>query len=113
MKGEIRKMLRLRTELDRLQEYLIARRITHDRVDEEESIDEAGRVLVSDRHEIYVPEEGEECRWIAVCQRGSYGWKQGLIEIYGEIVMPEDGDSVAGNLTAADVIKRMEAHDAK
>ena len=106
-------MQRIKTELDRLQEYLIAKRITHERIDEEEIIDEKGRVIRMDRHQIFVPEEGENCRWDAICHRGSYGWKQGLIEIYGEIVMPEDGDTVAGNLTAADVIKRMEAHDAK
>lgn len=99
--------MRNKTELDRLQEYLIAHRITHDRVDEEEIIDEVGRVLVSDRHEIYVPEEGEECRWIAVCHRGSYGWEERLIEICGTLVTEEDDDTVVGFLTAADVIDRM------
>ena len=106
-------MLRLRTELDRLQEYLIARRITHDRIDEEEIIDKTGRVLVPDRHEICVPEEGENCRWTAACHRGSYGWKQRMIEICGTLVTEEDDDTVVGYLTAKDVIKRMEAHDAK
>ncbi len=106
-------MLRLRTELDRLQEYLIARRITHERIDEEEIIDEKGRVIRMDRHQIFVPEEGENCRWDAICHRGSYGWKQGLIEICGTLVTEEDDDTVVGYLTAKDVIKRMEVQNAK
>ena len=106
-------MLRLRTELDRLENYLLDHRITYERIDEEEIIDEKGRVIRMDRHQICVPEEGENCRWDAICHRGSYGWNHGLIEIYGEIVREEDGDSVVGWLTAADVIKRMEAHNAK
>lgn len=101
-------MMRFKTELDKLQEYLITKRITHDRIDEEEIIDEAGRVLVPDRHQICVPEEGENCRWDAICHRGSYGWKQGLIEIWGTLVTEEDNDTVVGCLTAKDVIERLE-----
>ena len=35
--------------------------------------------------------------------------KEGLLEIMGTLVRPEDRDSVAGWLTAEDVIKRIES----
>ena len=89
-------MTRLRNELDKLEEYLIDHRITF------ESIHKMGW------HQICVPESGENCRWDAICHRGSYGYEQGLIEIYGELVTEEDGDSVVGWLTAEDVIRRLE-----
>lgn len=101
-----------KSELDKLEEYLISRRITFERIDEDAQFDEANRTVIRyARHQICVPcspEEGK-CRWDAICQPGSYGYEEGLLEIYGEIVnRPEDGDSVVGFLTAADVIQRLE-----
>ena len=101
-------MMSTKTELDKLTEYLISRRIMFERFDEEEEIDENGRWVQLDRHQICVPEEGENCRWDAVCHRGSYGWECDLLEICGEIVTEEDGDTVVGYLTAEDVIRRLE-----
>ena len=98
-----------KTELDKLEDYLIDKRITYERFDEDEERDEIGRILKCDRHQICVPEDGEGCRWDAICQRGSYGHERGLLEIYGELIVEEDGDSVKGYLTADDVIKRIEA----
>lgn len=51
----------------------------------------------------------EERNWDAVCWPGSYGFKEGLLEIMGDILTPEDReyDSVVGFLTAEDVIERI------
>ena len=47
--------------------------------------------------------------WDAICHEGSYGYEQGLLEVMGStVVLPSDGDSVAGFLTAQDVIDRLE-----
>lgn len=51
----------------------------------------------------------EIMRWDAICHYGSYGYEDGLLEIYGELVTEDDDDSVVGYLTAADVVKRVEA----
>lgn len=87
------------TELNKLELYLKAKGITYKREDNDRN---------PDFHQIVVFENGER-KWDAVCHYGSYGHMEGLLEIMGTIVDPEkDGDSVAGNLTADDVIKRIE-----
>lgn len=104
-------MMKIKTELDKLEKYLINHRITFERIDEDAVRDETGRFLIRPaRHQIYVPEAGES-RWDAICHPGSYGYEEGKIEIYGSLVKEEDGDSVVGWLTADDVIKRIEAED--
>ena len=97
-------------ELEKLVKYLIEHRIEYNRYDSDGKWDAGhGLVIEMDRHQICVPEEGKRCRWDAICQKGSYGCEQGLLEIYGEIVDEEkDGDTVVGYLTAEDVIKRLE-----
>lgn len=96
------------TELDKLEQYLINNRITYERIDKDAVIMPNGRYLSSTaRHQICVPESGENCKWDAICQPYSYGYEAGLLEIYGEIVTKADGDSVVGWLTAEDVIKRL------
>lgn len=99
------------SELDKLEKYLLDHRITYERYEVHEEVDgPAGMTFEMGRHQICVPEEGEVCRWDAICQRGSFGYEAGLLEIYGEIVdEATDGDSVVGWLTAEDVIKRLEA----
>lgn len=47
--------------------------------------------------------DGRYC-WDAICQPGSYGYSQGLIEIAGSIT----GDRLIGWLTADDIIRRVE-----
>lgn len=45
--------------------------------------------------------------WDAICGWGTYGSSKGLIEVMGRpVILPEDGDSVCGFLTADDVISR-------
>lgn len=97
-------------ELDKLEKYLIEHRIEYNRYDSDGKWDAGhGLVIEMDRHQICVPEEGERCKWDAICQKGSYGCELGLLEIYGEIVDEEkDGGTIVGYLTAEDVIKRLE-----
>ncbi len=62
---------------------------------------------IFDGEQILVPGE-----WDAVCHRYSYGGPEGLLEVMGpQVILPEDSSSpVAGWLTAADVIRRLEAN---
>lgn len=97
------------TELDKLEQYLINHRITYERIDKDARIAPNGKYLLSTaRHQICVPESGENQKWDAICQPYSYGYEAGLLEIYGDIVTKEDDDTVVGWLTAEDVIKRLE-----
>ena len=87
------------SELDKLENYLKERGIYYERVDE------AGAL---GRHQIMVKDKNGDVIWDAVCQWGSYGYGVGLLETMGALVRPEDGDSVAGWLTAEDIIMRIE-----
>lgn len=88
------------SELDKLEVYLKENGIEHTRMDDMTCV---GWPM----HKIVVTKDGEY-QWDAICHRGSYGFEQGLLEIYGNIVTEEDGDSVVGWLTADDVIKRIQ-----
>ncbi len=88
------------SELDKLEQYLKDNGIRYKRIDKNTGIWE--------RHQIVVLNSNSEIEWDAICHRGSYGFEQGLLEIYGTLVDYEkDGDSVVGWLTAEDVIKRI------
>ena len=88
------------TELDKLEHWLKCNRIEYERFDNDGVIE---------RHQIIVYKDGERV-WDAICQKGSYGYESGLLEVMGDsVVLPEDGDSVCGYLTAQDVINRLEA----
>lgn len=89
------------SELDKLEKYLQEHSIPYDRIDETEK-------GLMDRHQILVKDKDGDVIWDAICQHGSYGYGQGLLEIMGTLVRPEDGGSVAGWLTAVDVISRIE-----
>lgn len=89
------------SELDKLEKYLNDHNIPYERIDVK-----AGAPM--DRHQILVKDKDGDVIWDAICQRGSYGYGQGLLEIMGTLVRPEDGDSVAGWLTAEDIIRRIE-----
>lgn len=97
------------SELDKLENYLKDHNIPYERIDKvgeykrhqaEEGLD--------NRHQILVKDEDGVVIWDAICHYGSYGYEEGLLEIMGTLVIPEDRDSVAGWLTAEDVIKRIE-----
>lgn len=87
-------------ELKKLQNYLEDHNIAYQRIDKEKGL--------LNRHQIIVFEHGKRL-WDAICQYGSYGYEEGLLEVYGDpVIKPEDGDSVCGWLTAEDVIQRWE-----
>ena len=88
------------SELDKLEQYLKDKGIRYKRI--EQNTDTWGR------HQINVYDSEGNILWDAICHRGSYGFEEGLLEIYGKIVTEEDGDSVVGWLTADDVIKRIQ-----
>ena len=101
------------SELDKLEEYLKGKGIKYKRFDvhkEWESEELKGLTFVMDRHQICVPDEGKELEWDAICHEGSYGYEEGLLEIYGTIVGKGEHD-VEGFLTADDVIKRIEQNE--
>lgn len=91
-------------ELNKLEDYLKEHEIQYERIDKEDS------PYGYDRHQISVPTHTKK-EWDAICQRGSYGYEDGLLEIYGSLVDRAkygDTDSVVGCLTAEDVIRRIE-----
>ena len=99
------------TELNKLEEYLKAHGIKYTRRDNEYVFTGMlnGQTVEYpyDRHQIVVFDPKEVRLWDVVCQFGSYGGMQGLLEIAGNIVEEGEGD-VVGYLKAADVIKRIE-----
>lgn len=93
------------SELDKLEQYLKANNVDYERIDNDGI---CGKLL--ERHQIIVFENGERS-WDAICQYGSYGYEEGLLEVMGEpVVRPNDGDSVCGDLTAEDAIERWEEY---
>lgn len=88
------------TEMNKLEEYLKAKNIRFDRADENGD--------PFDRHQIIVFDKDGNRLWDAICNYGSYGCENGLLEIMGDIVPPDHDDTVEGWLTANDVIKRIE-----
>ena len=105
------------TEMQKLDKYLTDHNIKHTygrRWPETERIMPEYR---EDReydggYQIVVNDDNGKYLWDGICGWGSFGFKQGLIEITG-IIVPEDaGDSVEGYLTADDVIKRIEKYSA-
>lgn len=56
---------------------------------------------------VYRDDDQTDRLWDAICHRGSHGYEQGLLEIYGVIVDPMlDGDNVIGYLTADEIIMK-------
>ena len=96
------------SELDKLAKYLHKIKMPFKQYECDKQWDVDDCIIVMDRHQICVPNQ-EYPIWDAICQRGSYGYKEGLLEIYGVIVDEAiDDDTVVGWLTAEDVIKRLE-----
>lgn len=102
------------TQLNRVEQYLKDKGIPYERFDNEDVISPQIPYCLEtfDRHQICVPGYSAQIReWDVICQRGSYGAEDGLLEIYGSIVAPNAGDSVEGWLTADDVIARIERRE--
>lgn len=101
------------TELNKLENYLMAKGFDYKRTDSDNVYSaEEWRIVVDvnganaqpmDRHQIEVFKKRRRS-WDVICQFGSYGADQGLLEGMGDIF----GKDVEGWLTAEDVIKRIE-----
>lgn len=97
------------SELDILTQYLKDHNIPFERYDcskEDFEINDECTFYI-DRHQICVPNQ-QYILWDVICQEGSYGYRDGLLEAYGDIV--EADDVVEGYLTAQDIIERIEKH---
>lgn len=99
------------SELDKIEKYLAAnadsQEISYERIDEK---DNPNDWLSFPRHQIVVY-KGNDRLWDVICQKGSYGYTEGLLEGYGKpIIRDEDGDFVCGYMTADDIIKRWEEY---
>lgn len=95
------------SELDILTQYLKDYNIPFERYDcskEDFEINDECTFYI-DRHQICVPNQ-QYILWDVICQEGSYGYRDGLLEAYGDIV--EVDDTVEGYLTAQDIIERIE-----
>ena len=95
------------SELDKLERYLKEHGLCYKRFDEPAFIP-----MIDDgdvgRHQIVVYDEEGGRKWDAICQFGSFGYEEGLLEIYGDIVNEEYAEGVIGWLTADDVSKRLD-----
>lgn len=98
------------TQLDILEQYLKSAGIKHERIDRDRKYI-GNCVLQYDWHQIKVLDDEGNYLWDAVCHFGSYGYEQGLLEIYGSIA--DEDDPVVGWLTAQDVIDRIGRADDK
>ena len=97
------------SEMDKLERYLRENNITYTRVinygkDANEinsdSLPVTNQIIVIGKH-------GRN--WDAICHPGSYGYKQGLLEVMGSIVdVDKVGDTCEGYLTADDIIHRLD-----
>lgn len=92
-------------ELNKLEQYLKEHNISYTRTDRDCEFDSNGYWLVTERHQIIVYKNGKRS-WDAICNYGSYGYEEGLLEIMGDIVPPGCG-TVEGWLTAKNVIDRL------
>ena len=97
------------SELDILTQYLKDHNIPFERYDcSKEDFEADGEyTFYIDRHQICVPNQ-QYILWDVICQEGSYGYRDGLLEAFGDIV--EVDDAVEGYLTAQDIIERIEKH---
>lgn len=100
------------TEMDLLVEYLDKSGVNYERIREPIIVtfpDGIERDIGFNQVAVY--DEGY-FKWAAICHYGSYGYEEGLLEIMGDIVdEKKDGGSVAGWLTAEEVIKRLKAQE--
>ena len=99
-----------KSELDKLEGYLRKNNIDYERIEEPNVINIDGYECDYGRHQIIVYNTKNKILFDAICQRGSYGFEDGLLEVMGSAVVDraKDGDSVAGWLTAEQVIERFE-----
>ena len=97
-------------ELNKLEEYLKDNDYIYTRIDNDGDKNPIIDYAILNTHQIivYADADKEIRKWDAICHYGSYGYTEGLLEIYGDIVPENDYDNVIGWLTADDVIKLLE-----
>lgn len=102
-------------ELDALELYLKKNGYNYQRIDEPcppEMQEAKEKYAMPDgwleRHQIIVCDSNGTRLWDAICQWGSYGYSQGLLEIMGSLVKSLRKNEVEGWLTAQDIIDRLE-----
>lgn len=101
------------SELDKLEKYLKKHRYNYTRKQRLDDIEE--KFLNKHLHktggeQIVVFDEYGNRLWDAICGYGSYGYELGLLEIMGSpVIKPSDFESVAGYLTADNIIQRLES----
>ena len=83
-------------EMDKLETYLKENDIPYE------------RDYHFDGYILYVP-SAKEPEWDAVCFTGSYGYKKGLLEVYGESLIDDSPDCIEGNLSANALKEKIEA----
>lgn len=105
-------MKRNLTEMDRLEAYLKENHIVYERIDHEDMMEKERKLVVEsgihiepmERHQIIAFDKDGRRTWDVICHRGSYGAERGLLEGMGDIF----NEDVEGNLTAAEIIQRIE-----
>jgi len=102
-------------ELDKLERYLSKHGYEYKRIDDKLSKDLINLLVEKgvyaegqgERHQLIVFKDG--CEWFdAICNAGSYGFEDGLLEIMGGEDITKHPDGVEGWLTAQDVIEKIE-----
>ena len=94
------------SELDKLEKYLKEKRYRYKRIKEALGMNPWMRGY--EVNQIIVYDENGDQQWDAICHRGSYGFEQGLIEVMGKPVARSEEDRVEGDLTAEEIIQRLE-----
>ena len=98
-------------ELDKLEKLLRERGLNVERCDEVKNF-ELPWIGEITRHQVTVIDEKGKVVFDAICQTGSYGYQQGLLEIMdGTLKLTKVDDEVEGWLTADEIMKRLEVVD--
>ena len=79
-------------ELDKLAKYLHEIKMPFMQYECNKKFDERDLIFTLDRHQICVPDQDTPV-WDVICQYGSYGYEEGLLEAYGAIVDEEEDGS--------------------
>lgn len=91
-------------EMTKLEMYLVEHEYRFIRVDD--------YTTPLGRHQIKVyNKKTQEREWDVICNFGSYGFPEGLLEAMGTIIKPEHEYDVEGWLTADDIIRRLESNE--
>lgn len=102
------------SELDKLENYLKEHGYIYTRTDIRKPDPTIPEEILYERHRIDVFEnetykEIKSPKWDVICQNGSYGYEEGLLEIRGyPIQNPRWHDDVEGYLTAQQIIDMLE-----